>query len=236
LYLIFLLLLYPHYNYAQSAAPNDSTILKLKVFLEQLYGADYNLINGRRYVNLYPTAEGHPYFGEDKFYRGYIVINNISYTNVEIKYDICNQKIILQYPHFSGNKDIIILNGEFIEEFEINGRSFRKYTFPGTGPRFYQIISPGNLSCLYHWEKQLLKGLSVETYFKYSPEKRLSYLVIDNKLCPFNSRKSFLKLLPQEHNTEIKIYLRSYKIWIRNASDFQIRQLMDYCNELIRQE
>jgi hypothetical protein len=236
LYIIFFLLICSHYNYSQYAAPTDSTVIKLKAFFEQLYGADYNLINGRRFVNLYPTAEGYPYLGEDKFYRGIIVINNISYTNVEIKYDICNQKIILKYPHFSGNEDKIILNGEFIEEFEIDGRLFRKYTFPGTEPRFYQVVSQGNIYCLYHWKKELLKGLSGRSFFTYSPEKHLSYLVIDNKLYPFNSRQSFLKLLPLEYYKEIKMYLRSNKIWFRDASDIQIRQLMDFCNKLIRQK
>jgi hypothetical protein len=235
LYLIFLLLIYHQYNYAQSAALTDSTIFKLKSFFDQLYGADYNLINGRRYVNLYPTAAGHPFLGEDKFYRGNIVINNISYTNVDIKYDICNQKIHLQYPYFSGNTDKIILVEEFIYGFEIDGRLFRKYTFPETGPRFYQVVSQGNIYCLYHWKKELLKGLSGQSFFTYSPEKHLSYLVIDNKLSPFNRRQSFLKLLPRKYNKDIKLYLRSNQIWIRDASDIQIRHLMDYCNLLISQ-
>jgi hypothetical protein len=235
LHLILLIQLNLHSILAQSTRTKDSTVLKWKSYFEQFYGADYNLINGTRYVNLYITAEGHPFLGEDSFYRGNIVINNKTYVDAEIRYDICNQKIILQYPYFSGNKDKIVLNEEFIGEFETDGRLFRKYSFPGIGPRFYQVVSQGNIYCLYHWKKDLIKGSSVQSFYKYSPEKHLSYLVIDNKLCPFNGRISFLKLLPGEYNKKIIQFLRSNKIWIRDASDMQIRQIMDYCNELINQ-
>jgi hypothetical protein len=235
LHIISLIFLCLQSNFAQSTRMNDSTILESKLYFEQLYGADYNLINGTRYVNLYPSAEGHPFLGEDKFYRGNIIINNISYSDVEIKYDICDQNIILQYPYFTGNKDKIILNEEFIEEFEADGRIFRKYFFPETGSHFYQVVSQGNIYCLYRWEKYLLKGSSALSFYKYSPEKHFSYLVIDNRICSFTGRKSFLKLFPGEYHKKILLFLRSNKIWIRDASDMQIRQLMNFCNELISQ-
>jgi hypothetical protein len=212
----------------------DPALLTWKLFFEQSYGEDYNLINGRRYVNVYPGADGHPFLGENIFYRGNIIINNKVYREVEIKYDICDQHIILQYPYFSGNSDKIILVDKFIDGFEINGMLFRKYDFPETGPRFCQVVSQDHISCLYYWSKVLIKGLSTRSFFQYSAEKHLSYLAIENKLYPFNSRKSFLKLLPQEYNEEIKQLLRSNKIWIRDASDSQMRQIMIYCNSLIR--
>ena len=222
--------------FAQSVRIIDSTVLNWKSYCEQLYGPDYNLINGRRYVNLYIIADGHPFLGDNSFYRGNIIINNKSYKDLEIKYDIYNQEILLQYTYFTGNTDLIILVEKFIDGFELDGRSFRKYNFPETGPRFYQVVSHGNIFCLYYWKKVLIKGLSTHSFFAYSPEKHLSYLVIDNKIYPFKGRKSFIKLLPQQYSKEIILYLRSNKLWIRNASDTQIRQLMDFCNELIGQK
>jgi hypothetical protein len=236
LYLILQVSLNLQSIFAQSERTIDSTLLNWKSYFENLYGLDYNLINGRRYVNLYSTADGHPFLGENSFYRGNIIINNKSYKDVEIKYDICNQEILLQYKYFSGNTDIIILVEKFIDGFEMDGRLFRKYNFPETGPRFYQVVSQGNFFCLYYWKKEFNKGLSAHSFFAYSPEKHLSYLVIDNKIYHFKGRKSFLKLFPQKYNNDIKLFLRSNKLWIRNASDTQIRQLMDFCNELISQK
>lgn len=234
LFLIFLLLLNLQYNYCQSATLTDSTISKLKSFVNQLYGADYQLINGIRYINLYPSADGHPYIGEDRFYRAKLGINKRIYNNVEIKYDICNQKVILQYPHFSGNTDKIILNNEFIDEFEIDGRLFRKYTFNDVVPRFCQVVAQGNIDCIYYWNKELLKGLSASSFFTYSPEIKTSYLVIDHKLYPFRGRKSFVKLFPSKYHKEIISFLKSNNIWFRDANDTSIQHLMVYCNKLVQ--
>ncbi len=230
---IFLDLFILQYNYSQSTGITDSNVLKWKSYFNQFYGADYNLINGIRYVNLYPSAEGHPFLGENSFYKGNLIINDLIYRDVEIKYDICNQEIILQYPYFTGNPDKIILIKEFIDEFEMDGRLFRKYTFPETEPRFYQVVSRGNIYCLYYWKKDLQKGSSVQSFYKYSPERKVSYLVIDNKLCSFSGRKSFIKLFPSQYHKKIIQYLKSNKMWIRNDTEIKIRQLMDFCNEII---
>lgn len=191
-------------------------------------------MNGLRYINIYPSAEGHPFLDEDRFYQGNVVINKQLYRDVEIKYDICNQEIILQYQYFSGGTDKIILVKEFIDEFVMNGRLFRKYTFPENVPSFYQVVSKGNIYCLNYWKKDLLKGSSVQNFYKYSPELKFSYLVIDNKLRSFKGRSSFVKLFPPEYQKDIMQFLKSNKIGIRDADEITIRQLMTHCNELIQ--
>ena len=235
LWFIYLVFINLQSFYAQSTDIVDSTFLKWKLFFNQSYGADYNLVNGIRYLNLYPTAEGHPFLGEDRFYKGTIVINKKVYQDVELKYDICNQEIILQYSYFEGSTDNIILTGEFVEEFELEGRLFRKYAFPETVPRFYQVVDKGNINCLYYWKKDLLKGSSVHTFYKYSPEKKVSYLLIDDKLNPFKGRKSFVELFPSKYQKEIRLYLRSNNIWIRDANELTIQQLLIHCNKLVQE-
>jgi hypothetical protein len=235
LYLTFLVLLNLQLNYGQSTDAKDTTVLKWKSIFNQYYGADYNLVNGIRYINLYPSAEGHPFFGEDRFYNGKLVINNKVYQDVEIIYDIYNQEIILQYPYFEGSTDKIILTNEFIDEFEMDGKLFRKYTFPESAPRFYQVVSQGNINCLYYWKKDLLKGSSAHTFYKYSPEKKVSYLLIDDKLNTFKGRKSFVELFPSKYQKEIRLYLRSNNIWLRDANELTIQQFLIHCNKLVQE-
>jgi hypothetical protein len=232
---IYLLLINLQSFNAQSTDLGDSTFLKWKLFFNQSYGTDYNLVNGIRYLNLYPSAEGHPFLGEDRFYNGKLVVNNKVYQDVEIKYDIYNQEIILQYPYFSGSTDKIVLVEEFIDEFEMDGKLFRKYTFPETAPRFYQVVFQGNISCLYYWKKDLLKGSSAQSFYKYAPEKKIPYLVIDEKLCFFRGRKSFVELLPSKYQKEIRLYLRSNNIWLRDANELTIQQLLNHCNKLVQE-
>jgi len=212
-----------------------STIKKWKLYYDQLYGADYSLVNGTKYLNLYPFSNGHPFLGEDQFYTGNLMINNQLYQGVEIKYDVHNQQVILQYHHFSGSLDRIILIKEFINEFEINGKLFRQYNFSETNPCFYQVVTHGEIYCLYYWTKEMkLSGSSSDNLYKYMPEKKESFLVINQQLYAFKDRRSFLKLLPEENREEIKQFMKSNKIWLINAGVYQLQQLLSYCNELIQ--
>jgi hypothetical protein len=230
----FLILSNLQFIYAQLTGTTDSTVLNWKSFFNQSYGTDYNLVNGIRYINKYPSAEGHPFLGEDRFYRGKLVINNQIYPDMELKYDLCNQEIILQYPYFTGSTDKIILIKDFIDEFELDGKLFRKYTFPETAPRFYQVVTQGDIYCLYFWQKDLLKGSTVEYFYKYSPEKKVSYLVIDHRLFPFKGRKSFVNLFPAIYHAEILLYIKSNNIRLKDPDEIKIRQLLAYCNELVK--
>ena len=59
------------------------------------------MVNGVKYEYPFINSGGHPFLGEDKFFIGYVVINGRQYTDLKIKYDICIQKIVLNYTFFS---------------------------------------------------------------------------------------------------------------------------------------
>lgn len=217
---------------AQAESVPDWSIHKWKAFYDQSCGADYNLINGIKYLNIYPSSDGHPFLGEDLFYHGKLVVNDKEYQNQGIKYDICNQQIVLQYRHFSGSVERIILVNEIVDEFEIQGKIFRKYTFPERNPHFYQVVAEGKVACLYFWKKDMVTGSSVDAYYRYLPEKKQSYLLIDSKLLSFRSKRSFVKWFPEAHHKNIKAYLKSNKISFGMASDQMMQQLLTFCNEI----
>ncbi|MCK4698896.1 MAG: hypothetical protein KAT38_01115, partial [Bacteroidales bacterium] len=59
---------------AQGQTIYDSTIYSWKKYFDLSYGPDYNLINGVKYLYLYSNVSGHPFFGENQFYTGSLVI------------------------------------------------------------------------------------------------------------------------------------------------------------------
>ena len=121
---------------------DDSRLNELKSDFEIAYGLDENLINGFRYRDKYPDAEGHPFWGDNQFFEGAIVINDKEYNNVFLKYDIAGQNIILQYRNSVNGIEQIQLNNYDIKEFEIRGKLFRKLQFPETGERFLRNNLP----------------------------------------------------------------------------------------------
>ena len=209
----------------------DSTIYRWKNYFDLSYGPDYNLINGVKYYYLYSDIEGHPFFGEDQFYTGSLMIVNRKYQDVYLKYEIYNQKIILQYIPFSGGTNQILLRNEDIHEFKIDGKLFSKYSFPETGTRFYQVVTPGKIYCLYYWEKEL--NYSTLSAFNFSNQKKVSYLIKNGKPYRFRNRRNFRKLFPAQYQKEIKQFIRKNKTWLRNKTDNEMRHLLDFCNQLI---
>ena len=124
------------------------------------------------------------------------------YQDIYLKYDIYNQDMILQYSPFAGGTDQIYLKNEFIHEFKIDGKLFRKYSFPETGTRFYQVVTSGKTYCLYYWKKEL--NFSTLSSYNFSPQKKESYIVKNSILYRFKSKKQFRKLFPVQHQKEIK--------------------------------
>ena len=144
----------------------DSNIHRWKKYFDQSYGPDYNLINGIKYLYLYSAVIGHPFFGGTRFHIGSLVMANGEYQDIYLKYDIYNQNMILQYSPFTGGTDQILLKNEFIHEFKIDGKLFRKYSFSETGTRFFQVVTSGKIYCLYQWEKDLnYSPTSVSSFF-----------------------------------------------------------------------
>ena len=124
---------------AQDETTADSSLYEWKEYFNNSYGPDPNLVNGIRYLNLYPNSDGHPFLAEDQFYNGRLVIGNTEYLDVEIKYDICDQNIILQYSPFTGGKYQIVLNNEFVNEFLIDDNSFANIPFPKPVQGFFRL-------------------------------------------------------------------------------------------------
>ena len=218
---------------AQVQTISDSTINNWKKYFDLSYGPDYNLINGIKYLYLYSNASGHPFFGENQFYTGRLVITDREYHDVHLKYDIYNQNMILQYSPVTGGTDQILLNNEFIHEFKIDGKLFRKYSFSETGTRFFQVVTSGKIYCLYQWEKDLnYSPTSISSFYNFTPQEKKAYIVMNSKPYRFKRKKKFLRLFPVQIQKEIKQFIRNNKIWLKNESDDNMRRLLEFCNQL----
>ena len=218
---------------AQVRNIRDSVIYAWKEYFDLSYGPDCNLINGLEYLNIYPNSNGHPFMSENRFYNGRLVIGDRVYQDVKLKYDICNQRLILQYSPFPGGENQIVLNNEFVTEFQLDDRLFRKYTFPETGTRFFQLVASGKTSCIYLWGKDLtVSPNSLDYYYQFSSGKKKAYIIMNNQAYLFRNRRSFLSLFPSRYHPEIKQFIRENEIWVKNGTENSIRNLVRFCNQL----
>lgn len=219
---------------AQPAYVSEKEFYELKENFDHLNGPDYNLLNGRQYYPLF-SGISHPYFNTDRYRPGSLLLNGEAYDSVTINYDIFDQQVILQYPVNISDQNIkVVLNRELIDHFKIDGKTFRKMSFPETGSSFFQVVSSGDLSCFLHWEKRLNRSTySGNTSYNYSKQSREIYLQKEGQLYVVRSRSSFTGMFDEAYQKEIKGFLRREKIRFRNASDAKLGELMNFCIELI---
>lgn len=213
---------------------NDINDSGLNVIIENAYGYDQNLINGRQYYNFYPKAPGHAFWGQDLFRNGNISINGVKYNNVFLKYDICNQEVLLDYENSYGGRNQIVLLKSKIDSFSIINSRFVKYTFANTGTKFYQVITNSQIKCLYYWEKKLVKdATSVESYYSYSDEGKKMYLLYNNKLIQYRGNKSFIKIFPEKYQSKIKKYLKNNHLKVSKLPERKVIEVITFCEGLI---
>ncbi len=200
-------------------------------------GLDENLINGLKYMSQYNNIIGHVFFGENEFKSGSLVLNNKTYTNESLKYDLVKQNVILSYKTSLQGINYIVLQKNLITEFELDDKHFEKLYFPKTDTQFFQVVSKNSIKCLYFWEKTLeINPQSVQNYFEYSDQSKKTYLVINNDLKQYSGKHSFIKLFPEDLQKPINKYISKQKLNIKTASEKSIIELIEFCESLISEE
>jgi hypothetical protein len=219
--------------WVSSQQANPDTLQWLAEYFTDAYKADQHLIHGTRYYNLYPSAPGNPFFEPDEFRTGNIIINDREYKAVLLKYDICNQRLLLRYSISNGGYTDIVLIHDPIRGFEIDGKVFRKYAIPKKGEQFCQEIGSGSLKCLYFWNKELVPlNNSLASYNQYTGPERNSFLLRNGALFPFTGKKPFIRCFPSEQQHAVKKYMKENRIILRDASDTEMHRLILFCQSL----
>jgi hypothetical protein len=214
--------------------PEEKTLVELDAYFEEMYGPDQSLINGIHYYNLYLNCSGHQFFGENKFRRGNLVIENRDFHDVLIKYNLYTQQIILSHINSKQIYQEIIISNSRIQEFELDGKVFRKCYFPGTDTLFFQILEEGDIAFYFHWTIILIP-IALEEYSqgKFSGMDRESYLLWHSKLYELKGARSFSRIFP-EYQSQILKYIRKNGIKIKQATDADMKNLLRQCNIILQ--
>lgn len=234
----FLFLMIFSIGQAQSISHSGiDNITKIYNLSQEKYGVDQLLANGVFFEDIYRLATGHPYFRMDNFSKASIIYHNKSYKNIDVKFDIHAQRLIIQLRQ-NESPLLIVLTNEFISEFSIFNMQFIKTSFDKQKPVFYQAINDsGTVQCYYYWYKNRKETINDDDQFIYSfsGDKRRSFILKNEVLSRYSSNRSFRKLFPEDMGPQIKKYLKENKIKVKKASDQEIRDLVTHCQDLFDQ-
>ncbi len=228
----------------------DSFAIELMKEAEQKYGLDPELINGEKYHYHYFKASGDPYFefnrnrisaveNTGKVYDdaaqdalASIVIKGKQYLEQHIRYDIYQQLVILDYVDQHGAPASVVLRNNWVEQFDIEGQTFKKFKDQHGKVRFGQVVFEGTVSCVFFWKKEYTPELqNGQNTYSFSEPIREAVLIRDGLSCHFRNRRGFLNCFPAEKRAQVKAYMKEEHINIRKASPDEMRRLMKRINE-----
>lgn len=190
------------------------------------------LFNGRVWRNLYTRVKGDQFLFSSEFLPGRVAIGNKSFDNVNIKYDIINDEILV----LSDKGMVIQLNKENIDSFSLD---YHNRTF------YFKKLNTDTLNTLTGYVNVLVEG-NVSLYIKYI--KNILLLAIDNKYDLFNqihhiyirkngklyliySRKDLIRLL-NENEKQIRNFINSNSIKLSRKIPDSFVPVIKFYNEL----
>ena len=166
------------------------------------------LYNGKIWHNLYIRVNGDPFFLSGDFLSGNVFFNGREFRNLKIRYDICNDEVIL----YVNSQTIITLNKEMTNEFTIE---FQK--------RLHHILNMGNdsasllngfVNVLYDGPTALfvkyIKKVDIQSLNRLNDEfyqQHRIYIRKDGAIVHVSGKRDLFKLL-EDRKTEIRNYIK----------------------------
>ena len=200
---------------------------------DQVYGLDQTLCNGKKY-NYFatPGTTGHQYLVSPGYETGSVTLNGKHYQDVILNFDIFNQQLLLQFSDGTGKVNIIEVSQAWLKGFRLGNKNFEFLTLEKE-PLFYQVLGEAPVRILYYWRKSLNLNNTIGTSnYVFSAAVRDSFVLMDGKLKPFNSKRSLIRIFDAGHRSEIKSYLRKHKIKIRKASDQVMAEMITFIGHI----
>lgn len=200
--------------------------------VRKAYGPNQDLVNGVQYSNKYLQLEGHPYFLDDHFVNGSLIINGQEFSNVFIRYDIYSQHLELEYETFSEASNSLVTVNDHVDGFKHGDYWFKKLDLDGE-QQFYQVIGTEQFSCYVHWKKNTYSNINADLF----TDAVCNYLIqMKGEPLGFKNRKSFAGCFHESRQKEIRRLLRKKQFAFRSATPDEIVRNMHAVSDLLNSE
>ncbi len=229
--LLFLSLFFTANISGQTSTENE----KYYIWFDKIVGVENtSLFNGLRYLEEFRTLNNnHKFFSTSQFIKGNLIYDDQNYYDIDMKYDLYKDQVIVNLQGQSGNS-IIELNADRIEQFTLNGITFNQVKTNNKDLKgFYAILTENNgVICYKRYRKSQKKYIQNKNiYYEFSSFNEY-VLNIPSGIYPIKSKSDFIKVFP-EYKNEINNFYRKNKKLIDSNYDMFLAQLTNEVSSLI---
>jgi len=190
------------------------------------------LNNGRAWRNLYYRIKGDQFLFSPEFLPGTVTIEGRKFNNLQLKYDIYNDELIMITDHGI----IIQLNKEMIESFSMNFNSY-EYNFRrfdadsvNTLSGYVNVLYEGGTSLYAKYRKEILL-LAVENKYDLFNQINRVFVRKDDEIIRVDSKMEFMKLL-KDQKQQLHNFIRNNKIKLSRKDPESFRPVVEYYDKL----
>lgn len=197
------------------------------------------IYNGIIYKEKFRTLNNnHKFFLTSQFSKGNIIYNGQPYYNIEMKYDIYEDLLIVKLPNHSEYFIVQLINDK-IDEFSINNNKFLKISgkhevfFNETISGFYEISFQSKDLNLFkkHIKSRKERIVGNFVYSKFKDESE-HIIFFNDRYYKINSKKYLIKLFPNLKKN-IDNFYNSNKQLLNIDKDTFMTHLMEHISSLI---
>lgn len=200
--------------------------------------APNELINGKEYESYYTRSKSKPILYPDKKRTASVFTKTRRYNNLTLQYDTFLDEVIytdisktinFKFPQIALNKDIVEGFNLYFDDDSLIFKYLRKpeCTKDELQEGFYEIAYSGKSKYFIRHSSSYYMREGMNEY-KYAAE---NYMSVGGKFFRIKNKGNLLKLLGDRY-TEMKKYLHSSQIRVRQADKNQFESILKYYDSL----
>ncbi|GAB1856375.1 hypothetical protein MHTCC0001_12100 [Flavobacteriaceae bacterium MHTCC 0001] len=214
---------------------NETSVKKQYNWFDNIVGIENtNLINGITFHERLKTLDEKGQYLISKLFKiGNITYNGQPYFDIQIKYDVFNDQIILSGLNNNGYFAIQLVK-YLVNSFSLNERNFinsqqLKVTTNNTNNKgFFEVLHLNPNISLYkkHKKDKQVKKNDQISYLEFR-DKQEYMLYLNNEIHPLNSKKNVLKLFPHLKKQINQFYAKNRALMAYDYDKFLIKLIQN---------
>jgi hypothetical protein len=205
-------------------------------FYSKTIGEGTGLYNGREYNFHYINVRGNPFYSGNAWSTGSILYDGQMYDNINMKFDIYNDLLIIEYYDKKGFFINLQLVTEKIEYFRWPGHFIVKMEFDTTNsPQlesgFYDLLYEGSIRVLARYKKTILKNNQIGTQLEAFRENDFFYIQKNGELFKVKKKRSVIAVF-SDKNHEIRAFIKKSKLKFKKQPGLQIAFVAEYYDSI----
>lgn len=201
---------------------------------DAVYGLDSKLYNGYVYNGQYGSkVRGIPFVYQE-FKEGTLSLEGKAYTDLQLNYDIYNQKVVLKFINNSGAWQHIEIPLFKLDHFSIGEHDFKMISKNDSSFQIYQSI--GQMPYMFyvsHHKNMNLDNASSQYEYRFSKDFTQVFWWKDElNVIELKRNKSLLENLDKKQQQSARKWLRQKKVKIQKATAAQLELFSKYLHQL----